>query len=167
MISPFDDLHIGHNCSVVQRAGKLTDAAAVLLYVRTCFVGGRNLPTVRLVADAERTICGENLSGMQNSAFRRLLWVSGCAALQGDCITGHIHDGRMYLTNRRADVAQYQKMAGQLLKRSSPLMEIYGQDRQAAFAQFLRAGQSETGPRRSILSSLPISEASSLLRISS
>ena len=96
------------------------------------------------------------LSGMQNSAFRRLLWVSGCAALQGDCITGHIHDGRMYLTNRRADVAQYQKMAGQLLKRSSPLMEIYGQDRQAAFAQFQRAGQSETGPRRSILSSLPI-----------
>ena len=96
------------------------------------------------------------LSGTQNSAFRHMLWVSGSAALQGDCITGHINDGRMYLTNRKADVNQYQKMAGQLLKRSSPLMDIYGQDRRQAFTQFLQAGESETGARRSILSSLPI-----------
>lgn len=96
------------------------------------------------------------LAGTQNSAFRHMLWVSGSAALQGDCITGHINDGRMYLTNRKADVNQYQKMAGQLLKRSSPLMDIYGQDRRQAFTQFLQAGESETGARRSILSSLPI-----------
>lgn len=96
------------------------------------------------------------LAGTQNSAFRHMLWVSGSAALQGDCITGHINDGRMYLTNRKADVNQYQKMAGQLLKRSSPLMDIYGQDRRQAFTQFLHAGESETGVRRSILSSLPI-----------
>lgn len=96
------------------------------------------------------------LPGMQNNAFRHMLWVSGAAALQGDCITGHISDGRMYLTNRKADVNQYQKMAGQLLKRSSPLMDIYGQDRRAAFVQFLKTGEAETGARRSILSSLPI-----------
>ena len=29
------------------------------------------------------------LSGMQTSAFRHMLWVSGAAALQGDCIAGH------------------------------------------------------------------------------
>lgn len=96
------------------------------------------------------------LAGMQNSAFRHMLWVSGSAALQGECITGHIHDGRMYLTNRKADVNQYQKMAGQLLKRASPLMDIYGQDRQSAFDQFLLSGEAEAGTRRSILSSLPI-----------
>ena len=69
------------------------------------------------------------LSGMQTSAFRHMLWVSGAAALQGDCIAGHIGDGRMYLTNRKSDVAHYQKRAGQLLKRACPLMEIYGPDR--------------------------------------
>lgn len=95
------------------------------------------------------------LSGMQTSAFRHMLWVSG-AALQGDCIAGHIGDGRMYLTNRKSDVAHYQKQAGQLLKRACPLMEIYGPDRKEAFDRFLQADSSEIGPRRSLLSSLPI-----------
>ena len=96
------------------------------------------------------------LSGMQTSAFRHMLWVSGAAALQGDCICGHIGDGRMYLTNRKSDVVHYQKWAGQLLKRASPLMEIYGPDRKEAFARFLQADSAEIGPRRSLLSSLPI-----------
>ena len=96
------------------------------------------------------------LSGMQTSAFRHMLWVSGAAALQGDCIAGHIGDGRMYLTNRKSDVAHYQKQAGQLLKRAAPLMEIFGPDRKEAFDRFLQADSSEIGPRRSLLSSLPI-----------
>lgn len=95
------------------------------------------------------------LSGMQTSAFRHMLWVSGAAALQGDCITGHIGDGRMYLTNRKSDVVHYQQRAGQLLKRASALMDIYGPDRKAAFEHFLQADSSETGSRRSLLSSLP------------
>lgn len=96
------------------------------------------------------------LSGMQTSAFRHMLWVSGAAALQGDCIVGHIGDGRMYLTNRKSDVAHYQKRAGQLLKRASPLMEIYGPDRKEAFDRFLQADSAEIGQRRSLLASLPI-----------
>ena len=96
------------------------------------------------------------LSGTQASAFRHMLWVSGAAALQGDCIAGHIGDGRMYLTNRKSDVAHYQKRAGQLLKRASPLMEIYGPDRKEAFARFLQADSTEIGQRRSLLSSLPL-----------
>lgn len=96
------------------------------------------------------------LSGMQTSAFRHLLWVSGTAALQGDCIVGHIGDGRMYLTNRKSEVAHYQKQAGQLLKRASPLMEIYGSDRKEAFAHFLQEDSAEIGSRRSLLSDLPL-----------
>ena len=96
------------------------------------------------------------LSGMQTSAFRHLLWVSGTAALQGDCIVGHIGDGRMYLTNRKSEVAHYQKRAGQLLKRAAPLMEIYGSDRKEAFAHFLQEDSAEIGSRRSLLSALPL-----------
>ena len=96
------------------------------------------------------------LSGMQTSAFRHILWVSGAAALQGDCIAGHIGDGRMYLTNRKSEVAHYQKQAGQLLKRASPLMEIYGLDRKEAFAHFLQEDSAEIGSRRSLLSDLPL-----------
>ena len=96
------------------------------------------------------------LSGMQSSSFRHMLWVSGAAALQGDCITGHIEDGRMYLTNRSSELAHYRKTAEQLLKRALPLMDIYGQDRKAAFERFLRASSAAVCARRSILSSLPI-----------
>ena len=96
------------------------------------------------------------LSGSQNSAFRNLLWVSGNAALQGGCITGHIHDGKVYLTSRESEVAHYQRMAKQLLKRASPLMDIYGQNRKTAFDRFLEADKHEAGARRTILSSLPI-----------
>ena len=96
------------------------------------------------------------LSGMQTSAFRHLLWVSGTAALQGDCIVGHIGDGRMHLTNRKSEVAHYQKQAGQLLKRALPLMEIYGSDRKEAFAHFLQEDSAEIGSRRSLLSDLPL-----------
>lgn len=96
------------------------------------------------------------LSGMQTSAFRHMLWVSGAAALQGDCITGHIGDGRMYLTNRKSEVAHYQKRAGQLLKRASHLMDIYRADKKEAFTRILQADSAEIGSRRSLLSSLPL-----------
>ncbi|MGN0996065.1 MAG: hypothetical protein ACI4PG_04080, partial [Candidatus Ventricola sp.] len=96
------------------------------------------------------------LPGMQPGVFRRMLWVSGAAALQGDCMDGHIGDGRMYLTHRKSDVAQYQKQAGQLLRRASPLMEIYGADRKEAFARFLQADSAQTGRRHAVLSSLPL-----------
>ena len=62
----------------------------------------------------------------------------------------------MYLTNRKSDVAHYQKRAGQLLKRASPLMEIYGPDRNEAFDRFLQVDSAQIGQRRSLLSSLPI-----------
>lgn len=62
----------------------------------------------------------------------------------------------MYLTNRKSDVAHYQEWAGQLLKRACPLMEIYGLDKKEAFDRFLQADSTEIGPRRSLLSSLPI-----------
>ena len=96
------------------------------------------------------------LPGMQPGVFRRMLWVSGAAALQGDCMDGHIGDGRMYLTHRKSEVTHYQKQAGQLLRRASPLMEIYGSDRKEAFARFLQADSMQAGRRHAVLSSLPL-----------
>lgn len=96
------------------------------------------------------------LSGTQSSPFRHMLWVSGAAALQGDCVTGHLRDGRMLLTSRKNDVAHYQKRAAQLLSRASPLMEIYDRERKAAYDRFLSEDSARAGTRRSILSSLPI-----------
>lgn len=82
--------------------------------------------------------------------------MSGAAALAGECISGHIGDGRMYLTNRRGDLDHYRKQAGQLLRRASPLMDIYGADRKEAFERFRQADSAEPGRRRALLSSLPL-----------
>jgi len=95
------------------------------------------------------------LSGAQGCAFRHMLWVSGAAALQGECVAGHVADGRVYLTERREEVLQLQKMADQLLRRATPLMEIYSRDTRPAFERFLQADDQCVGTRRSILSSLP------------
>ena len=104
-----------------------------------------------------------DLPGMQPGVFRRMLWVSGAAALQGDCIDGHIGDASMYLTNRRSDVARYQKQAGQLLRQASPLMEIYVSDKKEAFVRFLQADSEQPGQRRAVLSSLPLCTLSDAL----
>ncbi len=96
------------------------------------------------------------LPGKQNSVFRHMLWVSGDAALQGECVADHIREGRMYLTSRRSEVAGFRVQAGQLLDQAAPLMEIYGIERQAAFRRFRSREKNGTGPRRSILSMLPV-----------
>ena len=96
------------------------------------------------------------LTGAQSSPFRHMLWVSGSAALVGECVTGHIRDGKIYLTNRKQELSHYQKWASQLLKRASPFMEIYREDRRSEFENFMKEDRENPGSRQSLLSSLPV-----------
>lgn len=70
--------------------------------------------------------------------FLHLLWVSGAAALSGEAITGHYAEGRYHLTKNREALGYYQIRANALLKKASPLMDIYREDREAQFQAFLR-----------------------------
>ena len=96
------------------------------------------------------------LKGVQNNVFMHFLKVSGTAALTGEAINGHHSDGKYYLAKSKDEVAYYQKRAHQLLKAASPLMQIYRAENTAAFDAFLHSDSLSVGPRRNILSALPL-----------
>lgn len=69
--------------------------------------------------------------------FRHLNYTSGTAALSGECISSSHGDGKYYLTKIKEEVAYYQRQADNILKKATPLMEIYTEEREAEFNAFL------------------------------
>ena len=65
------------------------------------------------------------LKGVQNKVYSHLHYSSGQAAMTGDCISGHHENGHYYLTSHREEVEICRKNTEYLLKKASPLMEIY------------------------------------------
>ena len=88
MVLPIRNLHVRKNRSVIERARKLANAAAVLLYDRAGVVCAGELPTVRLIAHAERSVGGELITRMQNrsadqtDALPDIRFPVACAALE-------------------------------------------------------------------------------------
>lgn len=96
------------------------------------------------------------LQGTHNSVFCRLNYVSGSAALSGECISGSHGDGKYYLTNDQTEVAYFRKKADLILERARPLMDIFRQDSESVFTSFLGADSETGGERRCILSAPPL-----------
>lgn len=95
------------------------------------------------------------LKGVHNAVFGHLLYSSGTAALEGECIMGHHENGKMYLTNNKTETAYYRRRAEDLLGKASPLMEIYRSDAENRYVSFLQTEAETPGSRRSILSAPP------------
>ena len=96
------------------------------------------------------------LRGTRNGVYCHLDYVSGAAALAGDCIVGSHGDGRYYLTNNRGEMAFYRKKAADILKKAQPLMDIFRPESQKLFAAFLASDAQTEGARHNILTSPPI-----------
>lgn len=96
------------------------------------------------------------LKGIQNSVYCHLNYVSGHAALCGECLEGCHASGKYYLTNNRDEVAYYQRKAADLLQKAQPLMEIYRSSEENAYHAFLHSDALTAGKRHGVLSSLPI-----------
>lgn len=96
------------------------------------------------------------LKGKHNSVYCHFNYVSGQAALTGECIQGYHSEGQYYLTKNKEEVAYYRKKANRLLEKAYPLMEIYRSDSENECSAFLNADAREEGERRNILASLPI-----------
>jgi len=96
------------------------------------------------------------LKSPQNAVYNHFNYVSGAAALTGDCIAGSHRGGKYYLTNKKDELAFYTKKAALLLKKAQPLMNIYRAENRAAFGAFLNAEDTKPGSFRSILSVPPI-----------
>ena len=96
------------------------------------------------------------LKGLQNNIYCHFNYVSGTVALYGECINGHHDKGKYTLTTNKTDISYYKTKADCLLKKATPLMEIYKEDSKNAYAVFLSSSVKIKANRRRILSSLPI-----------
>lgn len=100
------------------------------------------------------------LPGTRDRIYSHLHYVSGAAALSGECIRGHHDNSRYYLTNNKKEVAYYRSYCTQLFDRAKPLMAVFTADTMHRYTSFLSSSVSVPGPRRMILSAPPLSTMS-------
>lgn len=96
------------------------------------------------------------LRGVQNSVYGHLHYVSGAAALVGECVEGFHADGKYHLSNNRESLTYYRRKAEQLLGRAQPLMEIYREPSARLLRAFLHGDSLTAGKRQNRLCSLPL-----------
>lgn len=96
------------------------------------------------------------LKDTKNNIYNHLNYTSGTVALYGECINGFHNKGKYYLTNKKEEVNYYKEKANLLLKKASPLMEIYNEFDKNTFKAFLLNDAKLNGERRRFLHSLPL-----------
>lgn len=96
------------------------------------------------------------LKGVQNNVYCHFCYVSGAAALSGECIAGYHDDGRYILTGKKEEVAYFRRRSEDMLRKAQPLMEIFRSEDKNRYTAFLSKDASTKGTRHRILSCLPI-----------
>lgn len=92
---------------------------------------------------------------IKTNIYQNLTYVSNTLALAGESINGYHNKGKYYLTNNKKEVAYYQEKSQSLLKKASPLMNIYKKDTADLYNDFLKDYYKINEPRTRYLSSLP------------
>lgn len=93
---------------------------------------------------------------IKTNIYQNLTYVSNNLALAGESINGYHNKGKYYLTNNKKEVAYYQEKSQSLLKKASPLMNIYKKDPADLYNDFLKDYYKINEPRTRYLSSLPL-----------
>lgn len=96
------------------------------------------------------------LKNLDTSIYHHLNYVSGAAALAGECINGHHDEGKYYLTNSRQEVAYYRNKTNHILSKALPLMDIYKEESKDKFYSFLSDESEKEGERCNLHSTLPL-----------
>lgn len=100
---------------------------------------------------------------IKTNIYQNLTYTSQTLALAGESINGYHNKGKYYLTNNKKEVEYYQKKAKNLLKKASPLMEIYKEENVDSYNNFLNNYYEIYAPRTRFLSSLPLFTISNTL----
>ena len=95
------------------------------------------------------------LRGKHNSVYGHLLFCSGAAAVEGECIAGDFGHGRFLFCQAKKDLPYYRRRADALLQMAQPLMDIYRDASEGAYSSFLFANAHEAGEYRAVLTALP------------
>ena len=90
------------------------------------------------------------LKGLNTDIYHHLNYVSGAAALTGECINGYHNDGKYYLTNSKREVAYYRNKTDHILSKAFPLMDIYTEDSRESFYSFVRSESVKSGERSNL-----------------
>ena len=100
---------------------------------------------------------------IKTNIYQNLTYTSQTLALAGESINGYHNKGKYYLTNNKKEVEYYQEKAKNLLKKASPLMEIYKEENNDSYHHFLNNYYEIYEPRTRFLSSLPLFTISNTL----
>ena len=93
---------------------------------------------------------------IKTNIYQNLTYTSQTLALSGESINGHHNKGKYYLTNNKKEVEYYQEKAKNLLKKATPLMDIYKNENIDSYNNFLKKYYEVFEPRTRFLSSLPL-----------
>lgn len=96
------------------------------------------------------------LKGVQNNIYCHFNYVSGAAALTGECISGFHEDGRYRFSNNREEIHYQRRKADHLLQKAQPLMEIYKTPQADLLRAFLKNDAGTNGARHNLLSVPPL-----------
>lgn len=96
------------------------------------------------------------IKGVQNQVYSHLHYSSGTAAMNGDCISGHHDMAHYYFTTNKEEAAFYRKNMEFLLKKASPLMDIYREESKSKLDSFLDEEGKVRGKRHRILAAPPL-----------
>lgn len=96
------------------------------------------------------------LKNYSNNVYNHLNYTSGSVILTGECINSYHNKGKYYLTSNSKEINYYKEKTKLLLKKASPLMEIYTNDNKDAFNEFLKNEKNSKKDMKRLLANLPI-----------
>ena len=96
------------------------------------------------------------LRSPQNDVYCHLTYVSGAAALHGECLAGHEEEGRCALSGRRDELDYQRRRSQRLLKKAQRVMDIYREDGRKGYEAFLAEEVDRPGPLRGMLTAPPL-----------
>lgn len=81
--------------------------------------------------------------------------VSGNAILHGECVTGNLDKCKLLVSTKKDDITYYRETSNLLLKKASPLMNIYTSEKKKEFLKISNAYLNNKSKRKNILLNLP------------
>ena len=87
--------------------------------------------------------------------FTHIIKVSGAAAMEGSAIAGYQSEGEYHLTKSDDKIRFYRRKAERLLKKASPLMDIYRSDRKEEYRDAMKRSW-QSGDRMTVSAPLPL-----------
>ena len=93
---------------------------------------------------------------IKNTVYNHLNYVGGPVFLTGECIEGYHSKGKYRLSNSNDELKYFKEKASWLLRKATPLMNIYRENEKEKFYQFINEESKKEGERNRVLSSLPL-----------